>query len=101
MPKLSEYRIVITHARRRDGSPWVAAQVGELPGCIAEGPTEAAARKTLEAIFPDYLESLKADGVPVPEPRAFSVSIEAALFWNGRDSVRLGGPAWVPQPAVA
>lgn len=102
MPNLSEYRIVITHARRKDGRPWVAAQVGELPGCIAEGPTEAAARAELAAIFPDFLESMEADGLAVPLPHDFSASVDHAWFVAGAVTPeRFGGVPWGVQHALA
>lgn len=81
MPNLADYRIILTTVRRPDGGAWVAAQVAELPGCIAEGSSDGDAIATLGRIFPDYIDSLRADGVPVPEPGEFSVSLDCEPVW--------------------
>ena len=45
------------------------AEVPELPGCVAHGPTRAAAVESAEEAIALWIETAKEDGVPVPEPR--------------------------------
>jgi predicted RNase H-like HicB family nuclease len=69
MATIEQYTLVLTAVRRPDGSNWVAAHLAEMPGCIAEGRSEAEARAALTRLFPEYLASRIGDGVPVPGPR--------------------------------
>jgi predicted RNase H-like HicB family nuclease len=45
------------------------AEVPELPGCIADGPTYQAALANAETIINEWLETARLLGWTIPEPR--------------------------------
>jgi predicted RNase H-like HicB family nuclease len=45
------------------------AEVPELPGCAADGATKQAALKNADAVIKEWIETAKALGRPVPEPK--------------------------------
>jgi predicted RNase H-like HicB family nuclease len=45
------------------------AEVPELPGCAADGPTHAEALSNLEIIIDEWIETAAELGRPIPEPR--------------------------------
>lgn len=45
------------------------AEVPELPGCMADGKTPAAALKAAERIAREWLDTAKKLGRPIPKPR--------------------------------
>lgn len=45
------------------------AEVPELPGCAADGPTRQAALKNADVIIKDWIETAKSLGRPIPEPK--------------------------------
>jgi len=45
------------------------AEVPELPGCMSDGPTKAEALTNVEQIAAEWIETAKALGRPIPEPR--------------------------------
>lgn len=45
------------------------AEVPELPGCAADGPTYAEALDAVQVIIREWIETARALGRPVPEPR--------------------------------
>lgn len=45
------------------------AEVPELPGCMADGPTPQKALANAEKIIAEWIETAKELGRPVPEPR--------------------------------
>jgi predicted RNase H-like HicB family nuclease len=45
------------------------AEVPELPGCAADGPTKAKALKAVERIAKEWVETAKSLGRPIPQPR--------------------------------
>lgn len=45
------------------------AEVPELPGCMADGKTYAAALKNAERIAREWIETARALGRPIPKPR--------------------------------
>jgi predicted RNase H-like HicB family nuclease len=49
----------------------------DLPGCIATGKTRKQVEKNIKEAIVFHLEGLKEDGLPVPEPAAFTEYIEA------------------------
>ena len=51
--------------------------VPSLPGCISEGDTYDEAFANIKEAIALYLESLQADGLPVPEENHLIVEIEA------------------------
>ena len=47
----------------------VIAEVPELPGCSADGPTYRAALDAVEVVIREWIEAAKELGRPVPEPK--------------------------------
>jgi predicted RNase H-like HicB family nuclease len=45
------------------------AEVPELPGCAADGPTYKQALKNVEVIIQEWIETARQLGRPVPKPR--------------------------------
>ena len=45
------------------------AEVPELLGCMADGPTSAAALRAAEKIAKQWIETAKSLGRPIPQPR--------------------------------
>lgn len=45
------------------------AEVPELPGCAADGPTKAAALRNVERVAREWIETAREMGRPIPEPR--------------------------------
>jgi predicted RNase H-like HicB family nuclease len=45
------------------------AEVPELPGCLADGPTRAEALANVEQIIQEWIETAHELGRPIPEPR--------------------------------
>ena len=46
------------------------AEVPELPGCAADGPTYRAALENVEVVIRQWLETARALGRTIPPPRA-------------------------------
>ena len=45
------------------------AEVPELPGCAADGPTKAKALAAAERVAKEWIETARSLGRPVPEPK--------------------------------
>ena len=45
------------------------AEVPELPGCVADGKTRQAALANVDVIIREWIETAKALGRPIPEPK--------------------------------
>lgn len=45
------------------------AEVPELPGCAADGPTYEAALSNVKTIITEWIDTARELGRPVPEPR--------------------------------
>lgn len=45
------------------------AEVPELPGCAADGPTYKQALANAEAIIQEWIDTAKELGRPIPEPK--------------------------------
>jgi predicted RNase H-like HicB family nuclease len=45
------------------------AEVPELPGCMADGPTKAKALTAVEKIAAEWIETAKELGRDIPQPR--------------------------------
>jgi predicted RNase H-like HicB family nuclease len=45
------------------------AEVPELPGCAANGPTYAEALENAETVIREWIETARELGRPIPEPR--------------------------------
>lgn len=66
MPNSPRYEIIIDWS---DPDQAFIAEVPELPGCAADGPTYREALAALEIIISEWLETAKELGRPIPEPR--------------------------------
>lgn len=49
-------------------------EVPELPGCMADGPTPAAAVSNAQEVIAMWLDVAREEGRPIPEPRGRGVS---------------------------
>jgi predicted RNase H-like HicB family nuclease len=67
------YLVVIEKAKRN-----YSAYVPDLPGCVATGKTPAQAREAIRSAIAMHLEGLRADGLPIPSPRARAEVVEVA-----------------------
>lgn len=45
------------------------AEVPELPGCAADGPSYAEALANLEVVIQEWIETARELGRPIPEPK--------------------------------
>ncbi|MEM9251441.1 MAG: type II toxin-antitoxin system HicB family antitoxin [Planctomycetota bacterium] len=45
------------------------AEVPELPGCMADGPTKAAALAAADAVAQQWIDTANELGRPIPEPK--------------------------------
>ena len=45
------------------------AEVPELPGCAADGPTRQGALANAEAVIQEWIETAQELGRPIPEPK--------------------------------
>ena len=45
------------------------AEVPELPGCMADGPTRQKALTNVEVVIEEWIETAKELGRPIPEPK--------------------------------
>ena len=45
------------------------AEVPELPGCAADGPTKQAALKQVDVVIAEWIETAKELGRPIPESK--------------------------------
>jgi predicted RNase H-like HicB family nuclease len=45
------------------------AEVPELPGCAADGPTYQAALEAAEVVIREWIETARELGRPIPEPK--------------------------------
>ena len=45
------------------------AEVPELPGCAADGPTRQEALANLEVVIAEWIEAAREIGRPIPEPK--------------------------------
>ncbi len=45
------------------------AEVPELPGCLADGPTKAEALAAADRVAEQWIETAKQLGRPIPEPK--------------------------------
>lgn len=64
--KMIKYEVII-YWSEEDKS--FIAEVPELPGCAADGPTYQAALANLEVIIREWIETARKIGRPIPEPK--------------------------------
>ena len=63
---MSKYEIIIYWSH--DDNAYIA-EVPELAGCMADGPTASAVVKNVERVIQEWIETAKELGRPIPEPR--------------------------------
>ena len=63
---MSKYEVIIYWSKEDDA---FIAEVPELPGCAADGPTRAAALKNVDGVIKEWIETAKSLGRPIPEPK--------------------------------
>ena len=62
--KARRFHVLLEHEEEGSFSAYVPA----LPGCFSQGDTEAEALANVREAIECHLESLRKDGLPVPEP---------------------------------
>ena len=45
------------------------AEVPELPGCAADGPTRQSALRNADRVIQEWIETAKSLGRPIPQPK--------------------------------
>ena len=63
---MNKYEVIIYWSQEDEA---FVAEVPELPGCAAHGPTHEAALANAEAAIGLWLDTAKEFGDPIPEPR--------------------------------
>ena len=63
---MSKYEIIIYWSH--DDNAYIA-EVPELAGCMADGPTACDVVKNVERVIQEWIETAKELGRPIPEPR--------------------------------
>lgn len=62
-----EYAELVSRDDGPDG-PIFTASLMALPGCMAQGSTDAEALKRLKDLRPEFLRALHGAGLPIPDP---------------------------------
>ena len=82
-----QYQVQIILDETTDGEPCYVATVPELPICMSDGVTVEEARQNIQSAMVDYIYFMLEDGLPVPEPRAFTqVAIDLQHYWGESNS---------------
>jgi predicted RNase H-like HicB family nuclease len=68
---MHKYLVIFEKARNN-----YSAYSPDIPGCIATGKTRKEAEKNIKEAISFHTEGLKEDGLPVPEPVAFTEYVE-------------------------
>lgn len=61
-----------------EGSESWGAYVPDLPGCVAVGETRQEALQLIREAIEFYLDGLREDGDPIPEPHSYSEVIQVS-----------------------
>ncbi len=69
---MNKYLVVFEKARGN-----YSAYSPDIPGCIATGKTRKEVERNIKEAVSFHIEGLKEDGLPVPEPSAFTEYVEA------------------------
>ena len=67
MPDSPRYKIIIDWS---DQDQAFIAEIPELPGCAAHGPSFPEALAAMEIVISEWIETAKELGRPIPEPRS-------------------------------
>jgi len=59
-----------------EGPGGFSVTVPDLPGCVSQGETEAEALANIREAIEGYIEGMKADGLPIPEPHTSIATVE-------------------------
>ena len=63
---MTKYEIILCWS---DEDQAFLAEVPELPGCAADGPTRQEALANAEVVIAEWIETAREMGRPIPEPR--------------------------------
>ncbi len=63
---MSKYEIIIYWSQVDQA---YIAEVPELPGCAADGPTYQEALASAEVVIQEWIETARESGRPIPEPK--------------------------------
>ncbi len=63
---MSKYEIIIYWSEEDKA---FIAEVPELPGCAADGPTYRGALTNVEVVIQEWIETAKELGRPIPKPK--------------------------------
>jgi predicted RNase H-like HicB family nuclease len=63
---MTKYEIIL-YWSDEDGA--FIADVPELPGCVADGPTRQEALANAEVVIAEWLETARELGRPIPDPK--------------------------------
>ena len=63
---MSKYEIIIYWSEEDRA---FIAEVPELPGCAADGPTHQAALKNVNVVIKEWIQTAKSLGRPIPDPK--------------------------------
>lgn len=55
-----------------------SAYIPDLPGCVSVGESEAEVKEMIQEAVEFHLESMRADGDPIPEPSTSAELIEVS-----------------------
>jgi predicted RNase H-like HicB family nuclease len=70
---MTRYAVVIER-----GDSGYGAWVPDLPGCVATGRTRAIVARRIREAIQFHIDGLRAEGLPIPEPRSGMVLVEAS-----------------------
>lgn len=63
---MTKYEVIIYWS---DEDEAFIAEVPELPGCAADGPTRQEALRNLEGVIQEWIETARELGRPIPVPK--------------------------------
>ena len=63
---MTKYEVIIYWS---DEDQAFIAEVPELPGCAADGPTQQAALKNAVLVIKEWIETARQAGRPIPQPK--------------------------------
>ncbi len=63
---MTKYEVIIYWSAEDDA---FIAEVPELSGCAADGPTRRAALKNVDVVIKEWIETARELGRPIPKPK--------------------------------